>query len=424
MPCRLSCLILAMVFNHTIDAQAQTHATNSNSTAALEQKWRAVAPAEIARAANSGNAEAQFIYGISEWNAAREDNNLAFRWTTASMSGGKFLSEDEQKSAREKWANSPQTELRSAAESGNRGAQWFLGVTNSAAAMARASKAFDYLLKSAEQGLSFAEFETATRLVGLHGWHAVPTDLKRGLYWLERAASHGHESSQHRIADMFIAGEMVPLDMTRGIEFLEKAAAQHCAIAEYQLARHYAQGNGRPQPGKPSVTDLLKAAADHGSSGALHYLGERARLGIGGPKDYMRAIRYYEAAQTADERGALNQRSASPAIYSLLDDNLDARFPLAAEFVRFAEFLACYSKATERRDPKAMSYLGECYRSGEGVPLSRIQAYCWFTLAVEHGLASAQPPLENLRTALSEDDRSAAARYLESLRQQIRKRNS
>jgi len=382
---------------HSQIASPAVRALNS-----LERKWNKVSSDELRKTAETGNAEAIYFFGLREWMEGYKDTQRGWEWMSRALSP-KNLTDEEQTASENKWRDLPEAELLKAAESGDRGAQWALGKLATIRASDRARAGFEWMKRAAEQSLPYAENAVALRYLGEVVWAIVPTNRQEGLKWLQRSAEHGFEPAQHKLGDLYLAGQKVPPDLAKGIEYLEEAAATGCARAQYQLATHYADGEG--EPGRSGETDLalLQKAAQGDHALALVSLGNHYRTGLGVHKDLIRAIRYYDSAQETEGRIKQDNSARVELILDLLDANLEPR-PMGGEFLKFAEVLSIYRKATRRSDPAAMHKLGELCLAGTLTAQSKVEAYRWFNRAAAGGSGPAKTALEQLRRNMSAED--------------------
>jgi TPR repeat protein len=377
----------------------------------LEEAWSKVTPEELLKAAEAGNPEAQYYYGVREWDEAREDNSRGSQWMMRAVANGKNLSESEKQASIAKWENASETALRKAAEAGERGALWFRGSKETGQASTRGRKGFEWMVRAAEQSLACAEFAVAVRYFGEIGWLIVPIDVKEGMKWLERSADHGFESALHRWADFYFGGRIVAPDIDKGVEYLRKAAELGCLRAQYELARHYASGEGQPASDDESPVELLKKSAEAGYGPALEALAERFRSGLGVSIDYIRAIRCYQSASAAEGEMSLGSRNRRPEILDLVDENFEPRSPLSIEYVKFAEVLGIYLKATERMNAPAMARLARFYIGGKVTRRSVVDAYGWFNLAAQRGYAAAAQERDELKQKMTSEELAEARRW-------------
>ena len=369
----------------------------------LEAKWRRVSTVEVEKAAMRGEAEAQYIYGVREWRAARADNDLAFRWSAAATANGTNLSELEKASARTTWEAAPEADLVKSAKGDNREAQWFLGQLQSNRAHERGRRAFDWIKKSAAQSLVPAEFAVGSRYLGLVDWLVIEPDIAEGLQWMKRSADHGSPHAQLLLADCYRAGALVAPDVTKTIEYLRQAATQEFPEAQYELAIEYANGNGQPRDDGETPIALLRKAAKGGQNVAMHELADRYRIGLGVTLDHIAAIRYYQAAQQADHEMQWQFQSKASALFDLVDESFQPKYPISPAFVDFAGTLSRYLKATKNGDGSAAASIGRCYMTGRFVPRDFAEACRWFNVAAQRGDSEAAKERDRLKSTLSPD---------------------
>jgi len=399
-----------------------TAATPASSTGSVRsvsiaaQEWRKVSNEALLKAAESGNAEAQYFYGTREWNAAREDNDS--EWLHRATFGVEFT-DVHAKASEEKWANTDEATLRKAAEANDRSAQWALGKRDTERASERGRKAFGWMMKAAEQSLPYAEFAVAVRYFG--GWMVIPTDFDAALKWLHRSADHGYEPAVHRLANLLLAGKDIPPDPVKGIDYLRAAADADCPTAEFELARRYASGEGEPRHDGETPVALLQKALRHSHTPSLAALADRYRIGFGVKRDLIRAIRLYEAAEKAQKQASLHQDIGNPyeppGVLNLVGPDLEPVANIFPEYMKFAEVLSAYRKATLRSDAAAMTKLGELCLGGSLTAQSKVNAYRWFSRAADHGYSPALKARNELRPHLSVDEIAAATQPEEVLEQ-------
>ncbi len=199
------------------------------------------------------------------------------------------------------------------------------------------------------------DFDTATRL------------------WLP-LAEQGEAKAQAGLALMYFLGQGVKVNLAAALDWCSKAAAQGLPAAQYELGQIY------EHPWDPQVRNLPEAikwygkAADQGYADAQDELGAIYEFGLGTPRDYAEAEKWFAKAQDYF------------SIAKMYDDVARNR-PLAAKW---------YRRSADQGDKYAMFRLGEMYRDGEGVPQDYASAYMWFDLAAESGYRYASTARDEL----------------------------
>lgn len=201
----------------------------------------------------------------------------------------------------------------------------------------------------AEQGIDFAQL-----ILGYGYQHGVcvDQDYEKALFWYRKAANQGNDRAQSRLGDMYSEGLGVEQDYEEAAKWYRRSADQNYGGAQYALGAMYSKGLGVEQDYEKAVdllskayeVDYSKAQAEYNDFGTLtkeyHYL-ERSQLalakkylfgqdkpqniskayaltkaaaslsyspaqlelgfmhsrGIGTPKDYNEAIKWFKAAK-------------------------------------------------------------------------------------------------------------------------------
>lgn len=108
---------------------------------------------------------------------------------------------------------------------------------------------------------------------------------------------------------------------------------------------------------------------------------------------------------------SLGSRNRRPEILDLVDENFEPRSPLSIEYVKFAEVLGIYLKATERMNAPAMARLARFYIGGKVTRRSVVDAYGWFNLAAQRGYAAAAQERDELKQKMTSEELAEARRW-------------
>ena len=414
------CLILWSVLavgstkGHTqiLGASQNSSFTNISATqwAEMRQKWEEMTPAKLLKAAETGNAQAQFFYWVREWNEAyAECNRASDRMFTVAHE----LTSEQKKYAEARWKTADEAERRKAADAGDKGAQMVAAQLEADQAAGRGAKAFEWCKKSAGQSFPAAEYDAAVNYLGQVGWVVTEADQQKGLEFLERSADRGWPGAQFKLGMLYVVGELRPPDFSKALEYLQKAADQEGPRSQYELAQLYAGGVGEPRSDADSPVALLRKSATNDYNLALHALAERYRTGLGVPTDYIQAIRYYQAAREADEKAGPDSESQAGDVFNLVDENLLPKPDAGLNWSGFAGVLSIYLKATERADANAMSQLGEGYLAGRFLPKDPVEAYYWYSRAADQGAVNAAGKRDAIKAMLQPDQLKQAAKLHE-----------
>jgi TPR repeat protein len=380
---------------------SQTAVSGHNSADAFDVKyeqWKKMTTAELLKAAESGNAQAQYFYWKRKSAEANDDVNRASgeMWAIADM-----LTGEQKKSAEAQWKSAPEAALEQAAKAGDKGAQMVAAQRKVEQAVQREVEAFGWLEKSAEQGFPVAEYEAAMLHLRLSGWVIGDIDQPKGIELLRRSADHGWAAAQYQLGKIYLAGELLPPSLPEAIKYFQEAADQGGPASQYELAQLYANGIGEPRGAEDLPIALLHKSAKTGYYPALHALAECYRTGLGASIDYIQSIRYYQAARKIEENTAPISKACDADIFKLVDENLEPKAVVDADLVNFAKVMSVYLRATERNDPAAMSQIGEWYFSGRFVPKDSVPACYWYSLAADHGAAGAAGKRDEIKATLN-----------------------
>jgi TPR repeat protein len=412
------CLTIALVLSVALQL-GQTSGRGPQQVATTKdilKNWENIPISEIKTKAESGVPEAQFVLGKREYEQARTISRKAFGWTLAATSNGKDLTDQEKADSRTKWEGAPETALWSAAEKGERDAQWFMGwqLNGDGQAEKRAQGAVAWLEKAAAQNYAPAEYE----LGGIYfkGGPAGHDPLK-ARHWFGRAAQHGSEGAQHLLALMLLKdGEDIP----KAVELLREAADQGCALAKFDLAQQYQCGNGEPRHGGDTPLNLIRFGATNDLPEARLALGERFRVGANIRRDVLQAIAWYRRAYDLTR----NQRRNDETDHFTIQSNLDAndRVQLSVEELmavveddgrlsptrpimdsELVKVLQIERKALVR-NPLAQFQFAELFEEGALTQRDPIRAYYYYSLAARKEVPAATAKLEVLKPKLSDND--------------------
>ena len=234
-------------------------------------------------------------------------------------------------------------------------------------------------------------------------------DIAQALRWYRRSADQGWPGGQYHLARLYLAGTGVAQDEERGLDLIRAAADQNHPESLCDLAGLYAGGVGEPRDDKDRPCQLLLRAAARGCRDAYRPLSHRYQFGLGTERDYVEAAAWLcRAGQSDLTRWGRTDAQLFQA--ARLDQQADP----------FLVALALYLKAASQSNPAAFAKIGGMYQSGQGVPKKLGTAWCWYTLAAQHGDAGAGAKVSELESRLSAEELTEARRLLPGLEQQLK----
>jgi TPR repeat protein len=294
---------------------------------------------DIKKAAEGGDAEAQYLLGIA-YNAgegvAADPERTAFwlkRAATRGFSRAQFAygqrlywgwgnTEPNKKEGFDWWTV--------AVENGNASAMLAIGETYLYGREGVSGKDLTQAEKYFNQALSMGALEAETYLGRLYTEKATEAqkagDTKafeqasqQRLAYFEKAAQKGSASAMYWLAEMYRHGDYVKVDLQKAIEWYTKSASAGDSDAAITLAQLYANeskaGLGKPQPEK--AAEYFRIAMGLGSKTAGLELADLIRNGKikATPKTSQEAIQLYEQALAGGSEGSLRAATYLSEIY-------------------------------------------------------------------------------------------------------------
>ena len=123
----------------------------------------------------------------------------------------------------------------------------------------------------------------------------VEQDISEGLKWQTKAAEMGDKDAQFNLALIYHKGHYgVPRDIKKAIYWYEKAAAQNVLNAITNLGAIFM--NFQDKSEQERTFQLLNGACEAGDIYAAFNIGNCYKLGIGVEKDSQKALECYEQA--------------------------------------------------------------------------------------------------------------------------------
>lgn len=227
--------------------------------------------------------------------------------------------------------------------------------------------------KSAEQGDGVAQCALGVMYANGDG---VARDYGEAVKWLLKSADQNNVAAQSTLAAMYDVGEGVAQNFEESAKWYRKAAEQGDTYSQYYLATYYFNGKGVPQNDTEAVK-WYERAAEQGFPPAQCYLGYMYSRGRGVQQDYKRAVELYLSA--ANEGDHIAQ-------YNVANMYADGKgvaqnFSLAVQW---------YRKSASRGFSAAQYSLGVMYANGQGVTRDNAEAAKWFRKAADQGVVEAQ----------------------------------
>jgi TPR repeat protein len=223
-------------------------------------------------------------------------------------------------------------------------------------------------------GRSTAQQSFDSKQPELKVWYGLKTMEPSGLQALIAKAQSGDAEAQYWLGLAYEAGRLLPKDTEQAARWLLKSAEQDYAPAQGLLGLISVHVD-------PSVGQRwMMRAAEQGDAETQFWLGVAYEQNWFGITDVNEALKWY---QKGAEGGNPDAQFTMGQKY---EDGEGAKqsFKLAAEwYQRAAEHVLDLGGAGQGRNR-----LGLLYMAGRGVPQDYGQAYFWFTLGGNEGLAA------------------------------------
>ena len=151
------------------------------------------------------------------------------------------------------------------------------------------SAAVEWYRKSAEQGISVAQYNLALMYDKGSG---VDENKKEAVKWYRKAAEQGDAKAQYNLAVSYHKGAGIEKDDVESVKWYRKAAEQNFSSAQSNLGFMYAFGYGVEKDYAEAVKWYRKAA-EQGHAIAQFFLGNMYAMGKGVAKDIEIAKTWY-----------------------------------------------------------------------------------------------------------------------------------
>lgn len=266
--------------------------------AAMRRGDAATAMGIFRKAADAGNARAQFVLGdlYSKGQSVPHDPATAASWYRKAAEQGLASAQLNLAGMYAEGEGVPQDLeaaigwLRKAADQSDAAAQYQLGIMygNGRGVPQDVTTGASWIRKAAEQGDAQAQY-------GLGGLYlegqGVPRNVETGVSWFRKSADQGYARAQLTMGKMYDAGQNVPQDQAGAVNWYRKAAEAGLGDAQYSLGLSYQSGQGVAQS-YVAAASWYQKAAEQGIPGAQFNLGIIMGVGQGVPQDRVAAYKW------------------------------------------------------------------------------------------------------------------------------------
>ncbi len=222
----------------------------------------------------------------------------------------------------------------------------------------------------------------------LHGHNGVAADPYRAFGFFNQSAQLGYGPAQLQLGLQLLSGEGVSRDFVRALKFLQLADSQNIF-------------------------------------GARHHIGRIHHFGLGVPRNFGLARRFYVGSinagydQSADTLASLhlskiNNAALESSLKDLLEKHAEEGDATAQYNLGYSHYIGLnreknhrqaaiwFMKGASQGDADSQYMLGQLYRNGEGLEQDFEQCFIWSEVAKQNGHQDAQENLLACQSELSE----------------------
>lgn len=218
-------------------------------------------------------------------------------------------------------------------------------------------KAIDALKELAQDGN--AEAMSTLGRVYKFGWWDQPVNAKDGIAWFEKAAAAGDNMARLNLGYSYMLGDGVEKNEKEGVRWFKLGAENDYPAATLEYARALSAGSGGLEKNETEAFAMIRKVAESGNRIGQHDMASALMYGRGVARDDRQAARWMDAS------------------------------------------------ARQGYVP-AQSMMGDMFRLGRGFPVSRIEAFKWYTIAIANQTTKAAERDIRLRSGLASEMSQAA----------------
>lgn len=236
--------------------------------------------------------------------------------------------------------------------------------------------------RAAEEGDPSAQFEYGSYLARQND---DDSKMREAVKWYRKAAEQGHAGGQEALGRAYSLGQVVPESDQEALKWYRKAAKQGNAKAQEGVCvRVYDEENYK------EAMEWCRKAGDQGQGHAQSIVGEMYYYGLGAPKDYQEAARWFRLASTQYPFGEEAYYYLGE-IYLSGGNGAERNWQEAAKaWLKIAESEIVHYFIGEARLARVQHNLGIMYDSGDGVPRDSWEASKWYRRAAENYRVAAE----------------------------------
>ncbi|PKY56391.1 kinase-like protein [Rhizophagus irregularis] len=229
-------------------------------------------------------------------------------------------------------------------------------------------KAFEWYLKSAENGNSYGQFN-----LGCCYEYGIGTDKNetKAFEWYLKSAKNGNGKGQLSLGNCYKKGIGIDKNEIKAFEWYLKSAENGNSEGQLALGSSYFFGIGTDRIETKAFEWYLKSAENGNSNGQFN-LGNCYKNGIGTDKNETKAFEWYlKSAENGNSDGQL-----------ILGNCYKNGIGTDKNEIKAFEW---YLKSAENENDKGQFNLGTCYENGIGTDKNEIKAFEWYLKSAKNG---------------------------------------
>lgn len=304
-------------------------------------------------------------------------------------------------------------------------------------------KALFWWKKAAESGNVEIMTKLALFFLEGHPGHKLPPDPLEGEMWLLKAGNEGYVAAAHLLTALYRDGNgPIAANPQKYRFWYEKWADSAAKNGDFSISSRLAglyngnvdlESNHKWPQDSHKVFTLFHKAAEGGDIHAQTKLAESYLYGQGIEKDEEKALKWFIKAADCDAPGItawahlvimyeqgigteknidetkkwLDRIMANPLYAAgslhMIGNLYEEGKILPIDYSRAAHY---YRLSAIRGKPEAQFSLGQCFWEGNGVPQSKIDAYTWWTIALDNLFDPSIYPFPLVKSSLNNAEKS------------------
>lgn len=231
-------------------------------------------------------------------------------------------------------------------------------------------------------------------------------DYEKAFEWFLKSAQEGNRFAQYSLGNLYYYGNGTDKDLSQAFNWYMKSAEQGQPYAAYAAAQMYNKGeyvskdeNQAQEYYKQALTGFLELESKNQADDNLFYkMGTMYKSGLGTQKDMIKAIEYFKRSAELNNTNAKRTLALEYILGKYLEQNIEKGLKMLTECADRGDTLSCYKfgkiyfkgdivykdlnmaekyflKASEKENPYALYSLGTLYLEKEKYNIDKAVEY-------------------------------------------------